>query len=267
MEAGDRIDQALAENERARKLLARIKSVQIRNAEHRDFFKATSLSWFKSHRPPLIDLYGQVVTPVDVAYQSVLNATERASAKSTYSSGLNKAKKSLIELREQVLLAVPLQHRNDAVPNFGVLVGAQEMQEILSRRWRECANCIEANAPLAATVMMGGLLEALLVSRANILKDKSVLFRCKSTPIDSKVGKPFPLQHWKLSSYIDVGHELGWISRSAKDVAEVLRDYRNYVHPEKERSHGIVLSLDDARLLWDVTKSLSRELLSMKASA
>jgi len=67
-----------------------------------------------------------------------------------------------------------------------------------------------------------------------------------------------------LGPYIDVGHELTWISNSAKHVAVILRDYRNYIHPEKERSHGIALSPDDAVMFWEVTKSLSRELVAMK---
>jgi hypothetical protein len=83
-------------------------------------------------------------------------------------------------------------------------------------------------------------------------------------PIDGKTKKPLDLRHWTLAPYIDVGRDLKWISRSAKDIAVVLRDYRNYVHPEKERSHGVVLSPDDARMLWEVTKGLARELLAMK---
>jgi hypothetical protein len=43
-----------------------------------------------------------------------------------------------------------------------------------------------------------------------------------------------------------------------------LRDYRNYIHPEKERSHGVTLSPDDATMFWEATKTLSRELLAMK---
>jgi hypothetical protein len=114
--------------------------------------------------------------------------------------------------------------------------------------------------------MMGGLLEALFVSRANQLVDKSSLFRAKAAPIDAKTRKALDLRQWTLAPYIDVGHELKWISHSAKDVGAILRDYRNYVHPEKERAHGIVLTLDDARMLWEVTKSLSRELLGMKGA-
>ena len=111
--------------------------------------------------------------------------------------------------------------------------------------------------PLAATVMMGGLLEALFVSRANKLIDKSALFRSGVAPIDPRT-KGLDLRQWMLAPYIDVGHDLKWISRSAKDVAAILRDYRNYVHPEKERAHGVTLSADDAAMFWEITKTLGK---------
>jgi hypothetical protein len=110
--------------------------------------------------------------------------------------------------------------------------------------------------------MMGGLLEALFVARANLLPNKSPLFRAKSTPLSPKTKKPLALSEWTLRPYIDVGAEIGWISRSGKDVAAVLRDYRNYIHPEKERSHGVRLSDQDSDMLWEVTKSLARQLLA-----
>lgn len=69
-----------------------------------------------------------------------------------------------------------------------------------------------------------------------------------------------------LGPYFDVGYELNWISNSAKNVAVILRDYRNYIHPEKERSHGVALSPDDAAMFWEVIKTLSRELLAMKGA-
>jgi len=153
-----------------------------------------------------------------------------------------------------------------AAPAFGPLAADPQMQAILTRRWEECTRCLLASAPLAATVMMGGLLEALFVSRANKLADKSALFRSPAAPIDSKTKKALDLRQWTLAPYIDVGHDLGWISRSAKDVAAILRDYRNYVHPEKERAHGVNLSGDDAAMLWEITKSLSKELLGMKGA-
>ena len=136
------------------------------------------------------------------------------------------------------------------------------MNAILERRWNECQGCIRASAPLAAKVMMGGLLEALFVARANVMTNKAPLFRAKATPIDSKTKKPLALPEWTLRPYIDVAAELGWISRSGKDVAAVLRDYRNYIHPEKERAHGVSLNDHDAGMFWEVTKSLARQLLA-----
>lgn len=41
----------------------------------------------------------------------------------------------------------------------------------------------------------------------------------------------------------------------------VLRDYRNYIHPEKERSHDVVLGAADSAMFWEVAKSLTRQLL------
>src|SRR5262249_7683631 len=151
---------------------------------------------------------------------------------------LKTAKDALIAARAVIMLGpdpqatIPLE----IPPDFSSLAADDKMKEILSRRWYECQRCIKAGAHLAATVMMGGLLEALFVARANRLDDKAPLFKATATPIDAKTKKPLALTEWTLRPYIDVGSELGWITRSGKDVAAVLRDYRNYVHPEKERS-------------------------------
>jgi len=261
------IDAAIAEIDRVRKLLSKIKVRQIRNSEHRDVLKATALSWFRNHRGHLVHaIPSNVLAAIDGPYRSILDATERDSARGTYTTAAKEAKLALVKARTEVLVAVPVQRTTEATPDFSTLASDPEMQAILARRWEECARCLTASAPLAATVMMGGLLEALFVSRANKLSNKAILFASTSAPIDPKTKKPLDLRQWTLAPYIDVGHDLKWISRSAKDIAVILRDYRNYVHPEKERSHGVVLSLDDATMFWEVTKTLSRELLSMKGA-
>jgi hypothetical protein len=94
------------------------------------------------------------------------------------------------------------------------------------------------------------------------MTNKATLFKAKATPIDAKTKKAMDLRDWMLASYIDVGHELKWITRSGKDVAAVLRDYRNSIHPEKERAHNITLTPHDTAMLWDVTKNLARQVLA-----
>jgi hypothetical protein len=119
------------------------------------------------------------------------------------------------------------------------------MQEILKRRWLECTACIAANAPLAATVMMGGLLEGLLLARINRETNKAPIFTAVAAPRD-KQNQTLPLKEWTLQHYIDVAHELTWLSATAKDIGVVLRDYRNYIHPHKELTHAISLQKNDA---------------------
>jgi hypothetical protein len=137
------------------------------------------------------------------------------------------------------------------------------MQAILVRRWNECAKCVGVDAALAATVMMGGLLEALLLARVHREPDKKKVFQANGAPKDHQSKKPLPLQDWGLRNYIDVAHELGWITSSAKDLGEVVRDYRNYVHPHKEMAHGVLLGNHDAQLFWEVSKGITRQLLAI----
>jgi hypothetical protein len=113
---------------------------------------------------------------------------------------------------------------------------------------------------MAATVMMGGLLEGLLLARVNKEPDPRPVFTAAGAPRD-KMGKTLALKDWTLRNFIDVAHELKWITVSARDVGVVLRDYRNYIHPQKELSHGIILEAGDASVLWEVAKSISRQLL------
>jgi len=89
-----------------------------------------------------------------------------------------------------------------------------------------------------------------------------MVFGAASAPTEKGTGKPAPLQKWTLKHYIDVAHELGWISSSAKDVGAVMRDYRNYIHPHKEFTHAIKLTTDDAELFWEIAKGMSRQILS-----
>jgi len=62
------------------------------------------------------------------------------------------------------------------------------------------------------------------------------VFSAAAAPLDKKTGKALQLKEWGLRNYLDVAYELGWITRTTKDVGEVMRDYRNYIHPQKELS-------------------------------
>jgi hypothetical protein len=259
------IDSAMRELKKLRRLLLKGNSVQVRATEEASIISATAHTWFNNHRPVLAPICGEVgLADIDESYRKMLSWSARAILRSAYSSLLKDTKIHLVELRSQNILklAAASQQTSDQAPTFAPLISDQRMQAILLARWKECVDCINAGAPLAANVMMGGLLEALLLARIHRETDKSKIFAAANAPRDRKSGKPLPLQEWTLHNYIGVAHEVKWISHSAKDVGEVLMDYRNYIHPYKELSHGIVLTKDDSIVLWEVGKSISKQVLA-----
>ena len=261
--AHESAEAALREVDRLRRTLRAGAGAQVRSANEKAQARATALAWFNNHREVVIHQLGaDAVLDLDNAYREVLDATGRAASRSTYDSSLRDIRRLLMVTRADAIMpaAPPAAATSDVPPSFASLIGDPAMQEVLARRWTECVVCLSAGAPLAATVMMGGLLEGLLLAKVNSLSDKTTVFTATNAPKD-RSGQPLPLAQWSLKNYIDVAHELRWISRSARDVGAVLRDYRNYVHPQKELSHGISLSAQDAALWWEVSKLVARELL------
>lgn len=256
--AGGHLDEAISATERLRKAISKSSSTQIFGSEDRSHLKAVALAWFNRHRPVIAHLPAEDLEPADRIFQQLLELSERNPSRNKCRELLGSLKRRLITLRSRAVL-----HPETAVapPSFDRLVADPSMAAILERRWRETGICRQHGAHLAATVMMGALLEALLLARANRLPDPAPLFRAKAAPKD-RTGKAVLLKEWTLQHYLDVAHELGWITRSAKDVGEVLRDYRNYIHPEKERRHGVVLGPKDTAVFWTVFRSLAEQVLA-----
>jgi hypothetical protein len=259
-DADEAIYQAIKEAERIRSVTRKKSMPQVRGSE-RDLIRATALTWFQSHRPKLVAVFsGADLQPVDEMYQTIVEASHRNAARSGYVDTLKDICDSLVHFRSMNVVKLAAATTTDAPPDFSKLISDPAMQAILQRRWTECVICISHGAPLAATVMIGGLLEGLLLARVNRENNKAPIFTAVAAPKD-KQGRTLPLKDWTLQDYIAVAHELKWITVAAKDVGVVLRDYRNYIHPQKELSHGVSLTTPDAAILWEVGKSISRQIL------
>lgn len=256
------VDASISEIERLRRALKK-GNRQVRSEEERSLIRAVSLAWFNNHRKTIRESIDEdLLSDADSLYKEMLTACDRATSRNRYDQIIKQLRTSLSEVRGYAVNPTPrnVVPTTETPPLFSALVPNPAMQAILQRRWSECSKCIAAGAPLAAIVMMGGLLEALLLARVHKEPNRALVFKAVSAPRD-RLGKTLQLQEWTLRHYIDVGHELGWISTSAKDIGEVVRDYRNYIHPQKELSHGVVLRDGDAELFWEIAKSISRQLL------
>ncbi len=209
-------------------------------------------------------LSGDLLSAIDDEYRELLAASEKATLRTRHLAQLKRIKSGLARIQSDHVLSLSTTRKDqretsDTAPHFAPLVTDTKMQMILGNRWKECVNCVENGAPLAAAVMMGGMLEGLLLARVNQLQDKSRVFTAASSPKD-RAGTPLPLKEWGLSNFLDVAHELQWISKATKDVGSVVREYRNYIHPQKEYS-GMSISSEDAKMLWGIAKSVARQVL------
>jgi hypothetical protein len=239
------------------RVIAPIRTPQIRSVEARGHIKAVAMAWFHNYRG---SVSGQDLTSIDDGFQQLLTASEKLPSAKKIRSLMKGLRSKMVLLQTAVVAAGTSQSPTDLPPTFAA-VSDPVMRQILSRRWSECVACLGAGAPLAATVMMGGMLESLFLARVNRESNQAAIFISKAAPKDGKTQKPKSLREWGLSDYIAVAHELKWISKAASDVSGVLREYRNYIHPTKELGIQSSLSTQDARMFWSVVKELSGQIL------
>lgn len=258
------IDRAIADSDRLKRILKKSKQQQVRASDERGLAKATASAWFSSYRPSIHGVVrSETFETIDDLYRIILEGSDRGGGRSKYLKTLTSLKQALITLRtESLTVGSGGPSTSDLPPDFSPLIADVEMQRILISRWRECLLCVRADAAMAAIVMMGGLLEALLLARVNSETNKAAVFTARSAPKNPKTGGPKQLGEWMLNDFIQVLSELRWITVSAGAVGSVLRDYRNYIHPQKQLSHGLHLLPTDADLFWEVTKKIARQVVS-----
>ncbi len=254
----DPIASALSDIRRLRKSMGVKSKARVKSQEQRDQLKSVALAWFQNYKPKMLSARLLLdVTRIDFGFRQILMAAERSLTVAKIQSISKQLERDLVVVHTESITSPPIVVvASEAPPTFSS-VPDPVMREILTRRWRECVSCLTAEAPLAATVMMGGLLEALFLGRVNREPNKQLVFTAASAPRDLKTQNTLPLKQWTLKDYIAVAHDLGWIPQAVHDVSQILRDYRNYIHPQKEFSSQLALSIGDAQMLWSVCKAIT----------
>ncbi len=254
------LEDAIRSVDRLLALLKKTKTPQVRSLDEKQAIKACALTWFHSHKQQLAGCGPILFADVESLYTEILELSERSTTRIKYRELYKQLKERLIALRSKIVATGKTEVTAKQL-NFSKLISAVNMRTILERRWREAAVCLENGADLSSTIMMGSLLEALLLARINVLPKAEPVFRLKSTPQDKQTGKAKPLTAWMLKDYLEVAHEMGWIRDAAKRVGVVLRDYRNFVHPERELSTGINIDHNDAKMFWSVFNELAAQVI------
>lgn len=145
--------------------------------------------------------------------------------------------------------------------NFDQIVYNQLLCSILEIRWKEIETCISHGAYLASIILMGSILEGILLDFVeNNPKDAN---KSKFAPKYSS-GKNKSFKDWTLNDLINVSHECGWMDKDIKDFNSALRDYRNLVHPRKQRDDAIFPDNDTSNICLHVVYAALNDLKDNK---
>lgn len=112
------------------------------------------------------------------------------------------------------------------------LVVDPQKAALLQRRFDEAKACRSVGAHLAAVIMMGSALEGVLF--------EVLLQRAPDKPPNS------------LYALIDTCHARGWIQTDAHRFTQILRDYRNLVHPNHDVAIGQFPDVDTSNIFLAV---------------
>jgi hypothetical protein len=109
-----------------------------------------------------------------------------------------------------------------------------ELRFIIERDYAELTlKLFPSNAWKSTVIMAGSILEAILFDR---LADAKWNARAVASPkaLD-RAGRPIPMADWRLENLIDIAVDITMLPKDpANTIHQVLRDYRNFVHPKKE---------------------------------
>ena len=162
-------------------------------------------------------------------------------------------KGAAVKRREQIAVPrVPRDVNPGPPPDFSPLTSDGGLQKQLLVLWEEAVLCHAANAHLATVVMLGSLLEGALLGKA--LANPAAANRAAASPKET-AGAVRPFERWYLSNFIDVAIECGWVHQTRGDFTDVLREYRNLVHPSKAKNTGYYIDKGTALICWQVVIS------------
>jgi hypothetical protein len=124
------------------------------------------------------------------------------------------------------------------------------LRDIIERDYRELTLVLFPGGAWKSTVIMAGsILEAILFDILG--SDPKVNAKALASLVapKDKHGVVMPLEDWRLAYLISVAADIGLLpSDRAATFDQVLRDYRNFVHPKKEIRSGHPCGEGEAQL-------------------
>lgn len=135
-----------------------------------------------------------------------------------------------------------------------------DLETIIQERWLEAQRCQHSGAHLAAVIMMGSILEALLLARCSM--SPADAYQASAAPKDRNSGKSIPIHDWTLSVLIDVSVSKTWIKTDRGEFSHALRQSRNIVHAYEQARSGADFDEATCKVCWQVLNASVDDLLA-----
>jgi hypothetical protein len=134
-----------------------------------------------------------------------------------------------------------------------------DLEPIIQARWIEAQRCQHAGAYLAAVIVMGSILEALLLARCSM--NPFDAYQSPAAPKD-RSGKSIALHDWSLSALIDVSVSKAWLKTDRGGFSHALRQSRNIVHPYEHARSKADFDESTCKVCWQVLNASVDDLLA-----
>lgn len=132
-----------------------------------------------------------------------------------------------------------------------------QVATIVKVRLKEVEIAMTNGAYLSAILLCGSILEGTLLGAAH--QDPSNFKMAKAAP-KTKHGSPRKFSEWSLAQLIDVACEIKLLGPDVKQFSHGLRDFRNYIHPEKQISSEFRPDVHTAKLCIQALTTVLAEL-------
>ena len=86
---------------------------------------------------------------------------------------------------------------------------------------------------------------------------------CTPKVKESRIVKPF--RDWTLSNFIDVSHDIGILNEDVKKMSHIVRDFRNYIHPNEQLKSNFNPDKNTAKILFEILRACINQLERNKA--
>lgn len=111
-----------------------------------------------------------------------------------------------------------------------------DLRAIIERDYFELTVKLFPGGAWKSTVILAGsILEAILFDRLADAKWNTKAVASPAAQTKGTTPKPIPMKDWRLENLIDIAVDITLLPTDPADtIHQILRDYRNFVHPKKE---------------------------------